>query len=140
MSVCTNFAWFSNCALSAIAIKSTTYFQIISDMKLALGVVSLVAVDMVILITYTAVERGMVTQMVQRVSHRENPTIAEGVSNHIHYGYFQWNLDPCSLDLIMNDVGFSYYTVYCIIVLVSLVYTNSVWLPLHVYFLCRFLE
>ena len=54
--------------------------QIISDMKLALGVLSLVAVDMVILITYTAVEGGKGTLIVQRVPHKENPTSVEGVS------------------------------------------------------------
>ena len=54
--------------------------QIISDMKLALGVLSLVAVDMVILITYTAVEGGKGTLIVQRVPHKENPTPVEGVS------------------------------------------------------------
>ena len=67
--------------------------QIISDMKLALGVLSLVAVDMVILITYTAVEGGKETLIVQRVPHKENPTTVEGVSIHIHW-VFLWNLPP----------------------------------------------
>ena len=54
--------------------------QVIKDWHLALGVLTLVLVDITILLVYTTVEgvRGNLTAI--RVSNRENPRGVQGVS------------------------------------------------------------
>ena len=54
-------------------------FQRIGDGKLMLMVASLVAIDLVILVIYTLVEGLTGGLVAKRVTHRENPTIVEGV-------------------------------------------------------------
>ena len=53
--------------------------QALKDWQLALGVLTLVLVDLTILLVYTTVEglRGNLTAM--RVPNRENPRVTEGV-------------------------------------------------------------
>ncbi len=54
--------------------------QRITDRYLILGVASMVAIDLIILVTYTLVEGIMGKLDARRVAHSENPRIVAGVS------------------------------------------------------------
>ena len=53
--------------------------QVIKDWMLALGVLLLVVIDLIVLITYTAVEGARGNLSTQRVTNRENPEDIIGV-------------------------------------------------------------
>ena len=53
--------------------------QVIKDWMLALGVLLLVVIDLIVLITYTAVEGARGNLSAQRVTNRENPEDIIGV-------------------------------------------------------------
>ena len=55
--------------------------QVLKDWQLALGVLTLVLVDLTILVIYTTVEGVQGNLTATRVPSRENPRVVEGVSN-----------------------------------------------------------
>ena len=60
---------------------------------LVLGVASLVAIDIIILVTYTLVEGLMGNLVTVTVQNKEKTMDVEGVSyNVMHYETKQWNL------------------------------------------------
>ena len=54
--------------------------QVLKDWHLALGVLTLVLVDLTILLVYTTVEGAQGNYLATRVSNRENPRDVRGVS------------------------------------------------------------
>ena len=54
----------------------------LKDWHLALGVLTLVLVDLTILLVYTIMEKLQGNLRANRVPNRENPRDTEGVSNH----------------------------------------------------------
>ena len=48
---------------------------------LAMGVLIMIIIDLVVLIIFTAVVKGLNLQLVETVPHRENLQSVEGVSN-----------------------------------------------------------
>ena len=50
-----------------------------------LGVASLIAIDLTIIVTYTLVEGVGGNLVAERVRHRENPTSVQGVSFILHW-------------------------------------------------------
>lgn len=57
-----------------------TFFQRVKDRVLILGVAALVAMDLIILVTYTLVEGIKGNLGSQEVTHRGNPVLVQGVS------------------------------------------------------------
>ena len=64
--------------------------QVIKDWMLALGVLLLVVIDLIVLITYTAVEGARGNLSAKRVPNRENPEDMVGVSTCIHVRYYTY--------------------------------------------------
>ena len=58
--------------------------QVLKDWHLALGVLTLVLVDLTILVIYTTVEGVQGKLIAIRVPSRENPRDVEGVGNAMH--------------------------------------------------------
>ena len=57
------------------------YIQFINDWTLALFVMILVVLDLVVLVSFTAIVGGLNLSIVDRVPHKENPQDIEGVMN-----------------------------------------------------------
>ena len=68
-------------------LHACTLIQVIKDWMLALGVLLLVVIDLIVLITYTAVEGARGNLSAKRVPNRENPEDMVGVSTCIHVRY-----------------------------------------------------
>ena len=64
--------------MSIIISTNWTSIQILKDWKLALGVLSLVIIDLLILVTYSAIE-GSNGVEVELILNKENPIRSEGV-------------------------------------------------------------
>ena len=64
-----------------IIFYSCVCIQVLKDWQLALGVLTLVLVDITILVIYTTVEGGQGNLGAIRVPSRENPRVVEGVGN-----------------------------------------------------------
>ena len=60
---------------------SCVCMQVLKDWQLALGVLTLVLVDLTILVIYTTVEGVQGKLAAIRVPSRENPRVIEGVGN-----------------------------------------------------------